>query len=154
MKRNGGRLRGSSLGRGALVFSVSVLAAASAAQALEVTVTNLRSTEGDVVVCLWRPQDPGFPNCGTGQPFMKETAPAAAATVTFAEVAPGEYAVSLFHDETRSGAPETNLLGMPTSGIGLANNPQLGMSNRPSFDKARITLPEAQSISIEAQYLF
>ena len=48
------------------------------ALALEVAVTGLRNTNGDVVVCVWRQEDNGFPNCGTGQPFKKQNVPAIA----------------------------------------------------------------------------
>lgn len=124
------------------------------AAALDVTVTKLRNAEGSVVVCVWRASDEGFPNCGTGKPFMKTAAPASAPHVSFPDLPAGQYAVSMFHDEKRAGKPDTNLVGVPTSGVGLANNPKLGMMNRPTFEKGKIEVPSAQSIEVEAQYLF
>ena len=136
----------------AVLFVVSV--PMSFALALDVAVTGLRNINGNVVVCVWRQEDKGFPNCGTGQPFKKQVVPATAPKVTFADLPPGTYAVSMFHDEKRLGKPETNLIGAPKSGVGLANNPKLGIMSPPTFDKGRISVPETKAITIETLYLF
>lgn len=124
------------------------------AQALDVSVNGLRNTNGEVVVCVWRAEDNGFPNCATGSPWKKLSAPASQPRVVFGDLPPGTYAVSMFHDEKRSGKPETNFFGMPTSGVGLANNPSIGPMNRPTFEKARIMVPGTPAIAITTQYLF
>ena len=124
------------------------------AMALDVTIKGLRNTAGDVVVCLWRAQDRGFPNCAKGRPWKTLKAPASKPTVTFADVPPGTYAVSMFHDEKRLGRPETNFLGMPKSGIGLANNPTFGPTSRPTFGRASVDVPDTKAISITAKYMF
>lgn len=140
------------------LFTAILVAAGSAfaqsPQALDVTVNGLRNTNGDIVVCVWRQDDKGFPNCGTGQPFKKLIAPATQPTVKFTDLPPGTYAVSMFHDEKRIGKPETNLVGMPRSGVGLANNPPLGLTSPPSFEKARVTLPDVKPVEITVRYLF
>jgi len=66
----------------------------------------------------------------------------------------GEYAISVFHDEKRRGKLETNLLGIPLSGVGLANNPQFGPINPPTFAKARVFVPNTQALDIAVKYLF
>ena len=124
------------------------------ARALDDTVIGLRNGDGDVVVCIWRRDDKGFPNCGTGQPFKKVTAPATSPKVSFGELPPGPYAVSMFHDEKRLGKPETNFVGAPKSGVGLTNNPKLGLTNLPTFEKGRIAVPETNAVTLETQYLF
>ena len=126
----------------------------SPAMALDVTIEGLRNTAGDVVVCLWRSQDQGFPNCTKGRPWKTLKAPASKPIVNFSDVPPGTYAVSMFHDEKRKGEPETNFFGMPTSAVGLANNPRVGPTNRPTFDKAKVVVPDTKAISITAKYLF
>lgn len=124
------------------------------AAALDVTVTKLRNTKGDVVVCVWRATDEGFPKCADGRPFKKAIAPASNPQVSFSDLPAGQYAVSMFHDEKRAGRPERNLFGIPTSGVGIANNPKLSVTNSPTFEKGRINVPGATLIEIEAQYLF
>lgn len=131
-----------------------VTAVTSPALALDVSVTGLRNGDGNVVICVWRKQDRGFPNCGAGQPLKKLTIPATARGVDLNDLPPGEYAISLFHDEKKRGKLETNLFGIPTSGVGLANNPQFGPMSPPTFDKARVFLPNTQTLSIAVKYLF
>ena len=137
-----------------LLGGLLATAAASPADALEVSVTGLRNTQGDVVVCIWRSGDNGFPNCGTGSPWKKLTAPASNPRVTFDGLPGGTYAVSMFHDEKRTGKPATNLVGMPTSGVGLANNPSIGPLSPPTFEKGRVDVPATKAVSITAKYLF
>ncbi|MEM9355001.1 MAG: DUF2141 domain-containing protein [Pseudomonadota bacterium] len=129
-------------------------ATAHPASALDVSIKGLRNTQGDVVVCIWRTMDKGFPNCGTGSPWKKLSASAAEPRVTFKDLPPGVYAVSMLHDEKRIGKPATNLIGMPTSGVGLANNPSLGPTSPPTFKKGRVVVPDVKSITITAKYLF
>ena len=66
-----------------LLGGLLATAAASPVEALEVSVTGLRNTQGDVVVCIWRSGDKGFPKCGTGNPWKKLSAPASNSRVSF-----------------------------------------------------------------------
>lgn len=143
-----------SLKPSSVAIALVAMLPAHGANALDVTITGLRNTIGDVVMCVWRREDKGFPNCGTGQPFKKLIVAATSPTGTFLDLPAGTYAVSMFHDEKRLGKPETNLIGAPKSGVGLANNPKLGLTNLPTFEKARITVPETKAITLETQYLF
>ncbi len=136
------------LAAGALLGFITVAAA------LDVTVTKLKNAEGDVVVCVWRATDEGFPRCADAKPFKKAVAPASNPHVSFPGLPAGQYAVSMFHDAKRTGKPDTNLVGIPTSGVGIANNPRLSLTNRPTFEKGKIDVPGANSIEIEAQYPF
>jgi len=40
----------------------------------------------------------------------------------FPGVAPGRYAVSVFHDENSNGKMDTNFIGIPREGVGASNN--------------------------------
>ncbi len=140
---------------GLILGAASILAAGTApAQALDVTVSGLRNGNGNVVICIWRVQDKGFPHCGTGRPFKKLTVPATAPHVAVKDLPPGDYAISLFHDEKKRGKVETNFLGMPTSGIGLANNPRFGPTSPPTFEKTRVVVPARGALDITVKYLF
>jgi len=140
---------------GLMVGAASVLTAGTApAQALDITVSGLRNSNGNVVICIWRVQDKGFPNCGTGRPFKKLTVPATAPRAALKDLPSGEYAVSLFHDEKKRGKVETNFLGLPTSGIGLANNPRFGPTSPPTFEKTRVVVPATGGLDITVKYLF
>ena len=130
-------------------------ALAADAATINVTVTQLHNADGKVWVCLWQDGNAkDFPRCDKATPFAKLSVPASAPKATFADVPPGTYAISMFHDEKGTGVPEVNLLGMPKSGVGTSNNPVLGLMNRPSFDKSRFMVPETKQIEIKTQYLF
>ena len=137
-----------------LVVASVVTGAANSVLALDVSVHGLKSDRGDVVVCVWTRSDAGFPNCAGARPHKKFVVSATVARVSIPGLAPGDYAVSMFHDEERQGKPRTNFIGMPTSALGLSNDPDVGPLNRPTFDKARISVPQTKSVAIKAKYIF
>jgi uncharacterized protein (DUF2141 family) len=128
---------------------------AAQAASIDVQVTGLRNASGTVWICLWKEgQSRNFPNCDKYRPFAKISAPASAPRATFANVQPGAYAVSIFHDENGDGRLATNLAGLPKSAVGTSNNPALGLTSRPSFSKSRFLVSGKASRSIEAKYMF
>lgn len=57
------------------------------------------------------------------------------ATCSFAEVPPGTYAMSAFHDENGNKKLDTNLLGMPKEGV-CASNQAKGVMGPPKWKAA------------------
>jgi uncharacterized protein (DUF2141 family) len=55
------------------------------------------------------------------------------AVCDFSGIAPGTYAVSVFHDENSNGKLDRNILGMPKEGVGVSNN-AAGHFGPPKFD--------------------
>lgn len=53
------------------------------------------------------------------------------AQVTFADLAPGKYAVRFFHDANRNEQLDKNKMGFPTEGYGFSNN--VGVFGPPKF---------------------
>ncbi len=135
-------------------FAPSALA--QTAPAIEVRVADLHSTVGKVWICLWKEgQTSDFPNCDRASAFAKQAAPASAPSVVFPNVPAGAYAISIFHDEKGTGVPEKTLIGLPKSGVGLSNNPDIGITSPPTFAKARFIVgTEAVQHNIKAKYLF
>ncbi|WP_372770865.1 DUF2141 domain-containing protein [Pseudoalteromonas sp.] len=43
-------------------------------------------------------------------------------SVTFNDVAPGDYAIRFFHDENDNGSLDTNILSIPVEGYGFSND--------------------------------
>jgi uncharacterized protein (DUF2141 family) len=143
----------------ALLAAIGMSALPAAAQqptTIEVQIANLHNAAGKVWICLWKEgETEGFPRCDKSKPLAKLSAPAGAPTVVFPGVKPGTYAISMFHDEKETGVPETNMVGLPKSGIGMSNNPAVGVTSPPSFDKARFTVgADVVRHTIEARYLF
>jgi uncharacterized protein (DUF2141 family) len=57
------------------------------------------------------------------------------AVCEFLGVAPGTYAVSVFHDENSNGKLDTNFMGIPREGVGASNDAK-GHLGPPKFDAA------------------
>ena len=57
----------------------------------------------------------------------------------FTGLAPGDYAMSTFHDENDNGVLDRNLLGRPTERFGFSRD-AMGTMGPPSFEAARVTL--------------
>jgi uncharacterized protein (DUF2141 family) len=97
--------------------------------------SGLRSDKGQVLCSLF--------SSATGFPGKPDTAIAHAqspishgrAFCEFPGIAPGTYAVSVFHDENSNGKMDTNLMGIPCEGVGASNNAR-GRLGPPKFDAA------------------
>lgn len=57
------------------------------------------------------------------------------ASCEFSGIAPGTYAISVFHDENSNGKMDTNFMGIPREGVGASNNAQ-GHFGPPKFADA------------------
>ena len=96
-----------------------LMAAQARAADIEITVANIRNARGVVRVAV----------CSEAR-FLKETcehmtqAPARPGEVTLRieNVPPGIWSAQAFHDEDMDGKIGTNLLGIPTEGLGFSND--------------------------------
>ena len=138
-------------GAGTLAQTPGAPAPAAGSAPVEISITGLRSVRGKVVACLWRDQR-GFPSCGKSATARRIVVPVSAATMSirFPDVAPGRYAVTVEHDENGDGKSGRNLIGMPTEGVGVSNNP----GGMPGWAKSLVTLPGAAAVPIRIRYLF
>jgi uncharacterized protein (DUF2141 family) len=130
----------------------SVAATASVDASLDVSVSGLRNTKGNVLVCLTA-NAKAFPDCSKDPNALKRTVKAkSAGSISFGEVAPGTYALSLIHDENANGKLDTSL-AIPSEGFGFSRNPKI-MFGPPKFKAAAFTLNGAGSQSVKMKYMF
>lgn len=74
-------------------------------------------------------------------------------TVVFENIPFGNYAVSVTHDENSNGKLEKNFIGMPKEGVGVSNNPKIGMGG-PKFNDCVFTLNTRQlELTVPMMYL-
>ena len=109
---------------------------------LFVDVTDLHSRRGQLLVCVFDRRD-GFPGDATRAVLsqMRPIDPRSAGSVRVAfALPPGNYAVSVVHDENRNGKLDTGLMGIPSEGYGVSNNPK-PLAGPPKFEAARFELP-------------
>ncbi len=129
-------------------FLLGGLSVPAMAGEISVSVVGAAKDSGSIVLCLWG-GDEGFPDCEKGKPLKRIVVPAGAGTATFADVPPGSYAVSAFHDLNSNGVLDSNFIGLPKEPVGLSNNPKI--MGPPRFKPAQFSHADRTSISIRLQ---
>ena len=140
-----------------LVVAAALLGAAqpglsqTGSAALHITVTGISSAKGVVRVALCPPQT-GFPDCQT-RVVRSASLPikGGQAVTEFDGLAPGTYAVSVFHDANGNGKLD-RFAGIPREGYGFSRNP--GFKPRaPKFSEAEITVTGGTAVVIKLRYI-
>ena len=73
-----------------------------------------------------------------------------AAVFSFKGVAPGTYAVAVYHDENGNGKMDTNFIGIPKERTGASNDAK-GKMGPPKFQDAKFVVSGDLAISITMQ---
>ena len=125
---------------------------AKAQNNLEVKIDNIKSDKGDILIGLY----------DDGQNFPKKVADGrvvkaskGGVMVSFHDLKPGPYAISVLHDENSNKDMDQSKIGIPKEGFGFSNNAKASFGP-PSFDKAKIQLQPGKKdtlISIDLRYL-
>lgn len=125
--------------------------AAQQTPSITLSVTDLKSTEGQLIVCLWAERE-GFPTCRAGDGVPRHTFAVTGRTmrVTLPIPRAGRYAINVVHDANSNGRMGQNFLGMPTEGVGVSNNP----GGMPRFTAALVDLAAGSAVSVRMRYLF
>lgn len=117
---------------------------------VEISLDGVRNARGELHLCLTR-EPRHFPNCGSDPAAIKRTLPASTRQVTL-DAPPGEYAVSIFHDEDKDRELDT-FLGIPREGFGFSRNPRIRFG-APSFRDVRIGIPAGFTrLPVRMQYM-
>jgi uncharacterized protein (DUF2141 family) len=126
---------------------------AGASNSIKVVVSGLHSNDGEVDCALFANAD-GFPgDSSKADKTAKSKIDNRQAVCIFSGIAPGDYAVSVFHDENGNGKLDRNFIGMPKEGVGASNGAE-GKFGPPKFDDARFTYKGGpQTLTIHIRYL-
>jgi uncharacterized protein (DUF2141 family) len=132
------------------------LVCACQAADLTITIEKLRSSQGQVLLCIFSGESSDtaeFPDCTKGRPVRtaKMAISGGKVVMTFKGLKDGIYAVAAIHDENGNGQLDTNFIGIPVEGIAISNNPSL--FGKPKFRDGQFDLKGNASISIEAKYI-
>jgi uncharacterized protein (DUF2141 family) len=141
------------LTRAVLLISSAALAQAPRENQIHVEIAGLRDDKGQAVCSLF----------SSAADFPKQTEKAVARSVSviadrhavceFSGVAPGTYAISVFHDENLNGKLDTNFMGIPREGVGASNGAK-GHLGPPKFDAAAFRFAGGQlDLKITINYL-
>ena len=131
----------------------SVPAPAPHGVTITVSVTGLRSAKGRVMACLMA-RASVFPECQKDPQARPATVPAGTTVgLHFDGVPPGQYAISLFHDENANGKLDKQLI-LPREGYGFSRDAPVRFGP-PSFASAAFTVGTAdQHQTIRMRYMF
>ncbi|WP_370178077.1 DUF2141 domain-containing protein [Alteriqipengyuania sp.] len=138
------------------IGAVSLLTLGNSAntrQDVIVTAIDLRSSDGTVLACL-TPSDGAFPDCGEDDRSQRRIVRAnTRVTIVFNDVEPGEYAVSLLHDENGNGKVDKALF-IPTEGFGFSRDAKLRLGP-PRFSAAAFKVSSEAPVyqTIRMRYL-
>lgn len=116
------------------VLQGGATAASDLSATLDVNVTGLRSTKGNVLVCVTA-NPKFFPDCSKDpQSHRAKVAARNAVSVSFAGLAKGTYAVALLHDENGNSKMDMAVF-LPKEGFGFSRNPAV-VTGPPKFKSA------------------
>ena len=132
-------------------FVLVLTAAAGPAADLEISVEKLRNLKGELHFCLTR-QPAHFPDCKGDPKAVTRSAPARTGPIRITGLAPGGYALAVFHDENRNRKLDM-LVGIPREGFGFSRNPVVRFG-APKFRQVRIDLrPGFTRETVRMQYV-
>jgi uncharacterized protein (DUF2141 family) len=120
---------------------------------IHIETRRMRNSNGQVMCALYSSPD-GFPK-KSEKAFAHVNSAIAdkQALCEFSGIAPGTYAVSVFHDENSNGKLDTNFMGIPREGVGASNDAR-GHLGPPKFDAAAFHFSGGRiNLTIKINYL-
>ena len=126
---------------------------AAQANTIRVEIGGLRNYKGQVMCAVYSSSD-GFPKKSEKAiAHVNSAISGKQAACEFSGIAPGTYAVSVFHDENSSGKLDTKFMGIPREGVGASNGAK-GHFGPPKFDDAAFQfLGGRLNLKIRVNYL-
>ena len=130
-----------------LVWCVVATATATEAADIRVRVVGVEEAKGNVSAALFRSGD----DFEAGKAYAKVAAPASVEGIelVFADVAPGRYGLSVFHDINANKKIDTSFVGAPTELYGFSNNAR-GRFGPPDFDDFAFKVSE-EDVNLEVR---
>jgi uncharacterized protein (DUF2141 family) len=120
---------------------------------VRVSVTGFRNERGKVFIALWRGEKdfPGTPPAGS--PTASVSIVKGLAQASFADVKPGVFAVTVFHDEDGNGKMKKSFIGIPKEGIGFSRDGR-GRFGPPGWDDCKLTLDPGEIEQVKITMLY
>jgi len=134
-----------------LVLLPLLIAASAPPPSVEVSITGLRSTKGQLLVCLTTNRK-AFPDCSKDQNAVRMAVKtAAAADFVVPAPAKGVYAIAVVHDENSNNRMDKALF-LPKEGFGFSRNPAI-IAGPPSFKAASFAIDGEARQAIRMKYM-
>lgn len=126
--------------------AAACLALPTFAHDLTLTVSNITSLKGDILVAVYDQEE--HYNANTHWVAVKKVkVDGTAMVLDFTDLPAGSYAVKLFQDENQNGQIDKNGMGIPTEPYGFSNNG--GSFGPPSFNDAKVLVDRTTHVEIQ-----
>ena len=120
----------------ATCFTISLITTTARAATVNVTVTNIDASGGDVRIVMY--DDAANWLTHHGGNVLAATATTGEMKFTYPDVKPGNYAILVYHDTNRNKDLDENFLGIPTEQFGFSNNP--GYKHEPEMTESTFSV--------------
>jgi len=118
---------------------------------VDVSITGLRNSRGQVLVCLTT-NPKAFPDCSKDKASVRmAVATSAAAHFKIAAPANGTYAIAVVHDENSNNKMDLAIF-LPREGFGFSRNPTITVG-APSFKSASFVVTGDTAQTIKMKYM-
>jgi uncharacterized protein (DUF2141 family) len=138
-----------------IFFLLAFLPRMASAQTIDLTITNLESSEGGIVLGIYRDQATfDKEEAAILKNFPKGANVSGSTLKVSFQLEPGVYGITLLDDANSDKKMNYNWLGMPKEGFGFSNYYHTGFS-KPRFDSFKVTLGKGQrlAVTIKVRYL-
>ena len=133
------------------VLPLLLTAASAPAPTVEVSITGLRSSKGQILVCLTT-NPKAFPDCSKDKASVHMAVKAAdAGDFLIHAPANGTYAIAVVHDENSNNKMDLAIF-LPREGFGFSRNPAITVGP-PSFKAASFAVTGDMRQSIKMKYM-
>jgi len=130
-----------------ILFLIFAFGMSVKSQNVEITLTDVRSTKGQIVVSAFTDNQSFINNkMFMMKNFAKTNMSNGKMTVKF-DIEPGTYGFVILDDENSNNEMEYNFLGIPKEGFGFSNYIHSGFK-RPNFDDFKIKINKNQNVRI------
>jgi uncharacterized protein (DUF2141 family) len=116
---------------------------------LTVKVTGIKKNKGEIACALFKTPE-GFPMDLSKSQLIWMAADSGEVNCKFTELTPGDYSLSVAHDENGNKKVDTNFVGMPTEAWGVSNNIR-PLMRAPRWQEAQFTVSSGQNKSLDIQ---
>ncbi len=120
------------------LFALASAGAAADGGTLTVTITDIREAQGHLLIGVEGSAD-GWNGKAKSIAGTRIKAETGKVSFQFPNLAPGQYAVQVVHDENDNNELDSNFIGIPSEGYGFSQNPSV--MRRATFEEARFEMP-------------
>jgi uncharacterized protein (DUF2141 family) len=132
-----------------LFIALICLSFSAQSEELTVKVTGIKKNKGEIACALFKTPE-GFPMDLSKSQLIWMAADAEEVNCKFSELTPGDYSLSVAHDENGNKKVDTNFVGMPTEAWGVSNNIR-PLMRAPRWQEAQFTVSSGQNKSLNIQ---